>query len=373
LRTYLDHNATSPLRPVAKEAMLAAMEICGNASSVHREGRAARKLLDDSREAIAQELGVIAPMIIFTSGGSEANNLAIKNAPVERILISAIEHPAVIESAKASGKPVVTVPITAQGVVDLEALAKLLEGPKALVSVMLANNESGVLQPIREIVALAQAHGALVHTDAVQTFGKIPVNFGLLGVDMMTIAAHKIGGPTAIGALVVRDGLALEPLIHGGGQELRRRAGTENLIGIAGFAAVAKEKHLSVKVLRDQLEEALAEAVIFGGDAPRLPNTTYFSQPGMSAETLLMNFDLEGIAVSSGSACSSGKVTKSHVLTAMNVAPELAKGAIRVSLGWNTTSEHIEHFIAVWRSLLARHSHSTRHSGEGRNPIRISA
>jgi cysteine desulfurase len=331
------------------------MDVDGNASSVHREGRAARKLLDDSREAIARELGVIAPMIVFTSGGSEANNLAIKHAPVERILISAIEHPAVIESAKASGKPVTYIPVSTDGVVDLTALADLLKGPNALVSVMLANNETGVIQPIREIVTLAQAHGALVHTDAVQAFGKIPVNLGLLGVDMMTIAAHKIGGPTAIGALVVRDGLPLEPLVHGGGQELRRRAGTENLIGIAGFAAVAKESHLSIKALRDELEEALESAVIFGGEVPRLPNTTYFSQPGMSAETLLMNFDLEGIAVSSGSACSSGKVTKSHVLNAMGVAPELAKGAIRVSLGWNTTSEHIKHFITVWRSLLERH------------------
>ncbi len=356
MRTYLDHNATSPLRPVVKEAMRAAMDVDGNASSVHREGRAARKLLDDSREIIARELGVIAPMIIFTSGGSEANNVAIKSAPVERILVSAIEHPAVIEAAKASGKSVVYVPVTTDGVVDLKALAELLVGSKALVSVMLANNETGVIQPIREIVSLAQAHGALVHTDAVQAFGKMPVNFGLLGVDMMTIAAHKVGGPTAIGALVVRDGLPLEPLVHGGGQELRRRAGTENLVAIAGFAAVAKENHLSIKVLRDQLEEALESAVIFGGDAPRLPNTTYFSQPGMSAETLLMNFDLEGVAVSSGSACSSGKVTKSHVLTAMGIAPELAKGAIRVSLGWNTTSEHIEHFITVWRKLLARHN-----------------
>ena len=355
MRTYLDHNATSPLRPVAKEAMRAAMDICGNASSVHREGRLARKLLDDSREAIARELGVIAPMIIFTSGGSEANNLAIKSAPVERILVSAIEHPAVLESAKASGKPVTYIPVTPEGIVDLKVLAELLVGPKALVSGMLANNETGVIQPIREIVALAQSHGALVHTDAVQAFGKMPVNFGLLGVDMMTIAAHKIGGPTAIGALVVRDGLAMEPLVHGGGQELRRRAGTENLTGIAGFASVANEKHLNVKALRDQLEESLDGAVIFGRDAPRLPNTTYFSQPGMSAETLLMNFDLDGIAVSSGSACSSGKVTKSHVLSAMGVTPELARGAIRVSLGWNTTSEHIEHFIAVWRELLARH------------------
>jgi cysteine desulfurase len=355
LRTYLDHNATSPLRESVKQAMRAAMDVEGNASSVHREGRLARKLLDDSREAIAGALGVLAPMIVFTSGGSEANNMAIRNAPVERILVSAIEHPAVIEAAKAVNKPAEFIPVTSQGIVDLEALAKMLEGPKALVSVMLANNETGVIQPIREIVALAQKHGALVHADAVQAFGKIPVNFGLLGVDMMTIAAHKIGGPTAIGALVLRDGLPMEPFIVGGGQELRRRAGTENLVGVAGFAAVARENLLNVKALRDELESSLEGAVIFGGEAERLPNTTYFSQPGMSAETLLMNFDLEGIAVSSGSACSSGKVTKSHVLSAMAVAPELARGAIRISLGWNTTHEHIEHFTSVWRKLLARH------------------
>jgi cysteine desulfurase len=355
VRAYLDHNATSPLRESVKQAMGAAMDVDGNASSVHREGRLARKLLDDSREAIARSIGVIAPMISFTSGGSEANNLAIKSAPVQRLLVSAIEHPAVIEAAKSARLPAEFIPVTPQGAVDLEALAKLLEGPKALVSVMLANNETGVVQPIREIAALAQAHGALVHTDAVQALGKIPVNFGLLGVDMMTLAAHKVGGPTGIGALVVRDGLALEPLIHGGGQELRRRAGTENLVGIAGFAAVAQERLLEVKALRDDLESKLEGAVIFGQAAERLPNTTCFAMPGMSAETLLMNFDLEGVAVSSGSACSSGKVTRSHVLTAMGVAPELASAAIRISLGWSTVPEHIEHFIVVWRRLLARH------------------
>ena len=349
------------------------MEISGNASSVHREGRIAHKLLDDSRETIAQMIGVIAPMISFTSGGSEANNLAIKGAPVERLLVSAIEHPAVIEAAKASGKPTTSIPVTQQGVVDLEALAKLLEGPKALVSVMLANNETGAIQPVREVVALAQKHKALVHTDAVQAFGKMPMNFGLLGVDMMTIAAHKVGGPAGVGALIVRDGLALEPLVHGGGQELRRRAGTENLIGIAGFAAVAREKLIDAKCLQDELEKQLSESIVFSKDAPRLSNTTCFAHPSMSAETLLMNFDLEGLAVSSGSACSSGKVARSHVLEAMQVPHELSRAAIRVSLGWNTTSENINHFIAVWKSLLARHSTLTRHSGESRNPIRISA
>lgn len=355
MRTYLDHNATSPLRPEAKAAMLAAMELAGNASSVHAEGRAARKVMDDARDAVANAVGVIAPMVIFTGSGTEANNLALKGAPIERIIISSIEHPAVIEAAKACGKPVRVIPVTAHGVLDLGALEDALHGPKALVSVMLANNETGVIQPIRDVVAMAQGFGALVHTDAVQALGKIPVNFGLLGVDMMTLSAHKLGGPIGAGALIVRDGLALEPLIHGGGQELRRRAGTENLAAIAGFGAIAAKNMNAVKALRDELESSLEGAVIFGAGADRLPNTTCFAIPGMNAETLLMTFDLEGIALSSGSACSSGKVAKSHVLAAMGVAPEISKGVIRVSLGWDTASGHIDHFIAAWRKILARH------------------
>ncbi|WP_373503305.1 cysteine desulfurase family protein [Aestuariivirga sp.] len=355
MRTYLDHNASSTLRSQAKAAMIAAMDVTGNASSVHAEGRMARKLLDDAREQVARAIGVIAPMVVFTGGGSEANNLALKGAPVERLIVSAIEHPSVLEAAKASGKAVEILPVDANGIVDLAALERLLPGRRTLVSVMLANNETGVIQPLREIVALAQAHGALVHTDAVQALGKIPVNFGLLGVDLMTLSAHKLGGPVGAGALVVRDGLALEPLIHGGGQELRRRAGTENLAAIAGFGAVANEKLNAVKDLRDKLESSLEGAIIFGADVARLPNTTCFAMPGMNAETLLMGFDLEGIAASSGSACSSGKVAKSHVLAAMGVAPEISRGAIRVSLGWDTTSAHIEHFTAAWRKMLARH------------------
>jgi len=354
LRSYLDHNATSPLRPSAKAAMLAALETGGNASSVHAEGRAARKILDDSREAIARQLGVIAPMVIFTSGGSEANNLAIKGIAVERILVSAVEHPSVIEAAKASGKPVEVIPVTAQGVVDFDALRALLAGPKALVSAMLANNETGVIQPVRDIAELAHAQGAVVHTDAVQAFGKIPVNFALLGVDLMTITKHKLGGPPGIGALIVRDSLPLAPLIHGGGQELRRRAGTENVAGAAGFAAVASEKRFNVKELHDELESELQDAVVLGQDAERLPNTTCFAVPGLNAETLLMSFDLDGIAVSSGSACSSGKVAKSHVLDAMGIAPEISRAAVRVSLGWNTTQDDISNFIAAWWRVRAR-------------------
>lgn len=353
MRTYLDHNATTPLRPEAKQVMLAALDAGGNASSVHAEGRAARKLLDDAREQVARALGVIPPMVVFTSGGSEANNLALKGAPVERLIVSAIEHPAVLEAARASGKTVEIIPVDGNGVIDLAALESMLRGPRALVSVMLANNETGVIQPVAEIARMAQGH--IVHTDAVQVLGKVPVNFGLLGVDMMTLSAHKLGGPVGVGALIVRDGLALEPLIHGGGQELRRRAGTENIPGIAGFGAVAQMKLQNCRPLRDRLEAALEGAVIFGRDVERLPNTTCFAYPGMSAETLLMAFDLEGIAVSSGSACSSGKVAKSHVLGAMGAAPEISRAAIRVSLGWDTTENHIDHFIAAWRKIFERH------------------
>ncbi|NMD07283.1 MAG: cysteine desulfurase, partial [Phyllobacteriaceae bacterium] len=265
------------------------------------------------------------------------------------------EHPAVIESAKAAYKPAELIPVTSQGVVDLEALANLLEGPKALVSVMLANNETGVVQPISAVVDLARKHGALVHVDAVQGFGKLPVNFGLLGCDLMTVAAHKVGGPVGIGALVIRDGLVVDPLIVGGGQELRRRAGTENLAAITGFAAVAEERPIDTKALQKQLESALKDTMIIGDAVDRLPNTTCFAMPGFKAETLLMNFDLSGVAVSSGSACSSGKVGRSHVLEAMGLAPEISSAAIRVSLGWNTTAADVQHFITVWNQLLQRH------------------
>jgi cysteine desulfurase len=355
IRTYFDHNATSPLRPVARAAMLAALELGGNASSVHAEGRAARSLLDDAREAIAREISVLSQMVIFTSGGSEANNLALKGVPADRVLISAIEHPSVVEAAKASGRPFEFIPVDGNGIVELESLDQMLaHGPRALVSAMLANNETGVIEPIREIVSLAHRHGALVHTDAVQAFGKTPVNFGILGVDLMTVSAHKLGGPLGAGALIIRDGLVIEPLVHGGGQELRRRAGTENVPAITGFAATVREKRPEISHLRDRLESELEGAVIIASSVPRLPNTTCVAWPGVSAETLLMAFDLDGIAVSSGSACSSGKVTKSHVLRAMGLAHEIAGSAIRVSLGWSTTEEDIGRFVAASKKILAR-------------------
>src|SRR5438105_10065262 len=230
----------------------------------------------------ARRSGVIPATVIFTSGGSEANNLAIKGAAVDRLLISAIEHPSVIEAAKASGKPVESVPVDRNGILDLDALDRMLGGgPRALVSVMLANNETGVVEPLREIARIVHGHGSLVHTDAVQAMGKIPVNFDILAVDLMTLSAHKLGGPIGAGALIVGDGLALEPLIHGGGQELRRRAGTENVAAIAGFAAAAREKRLDISHLRDRLEAELEEAIVIGSAAERLPNTTCLAWPGV--------------------------------------------------------------------------------------------
>jgi cysteine desulfurase len=243
MRVYLDHNATSPIRPEVKAAMVSAMDVAGNASSIHKEGRAARKLMDDAREKIAFSVGALPQMITFTSGGTEANTMALRGVAAERILVSAIEHPCVLDAAKATGKPVGIIPVDDQGRVNLRALEDLIFGPNNLVSIMLANNETGVIQDMAAIREITDRKGALLHIDAVQAFGKLIVNFGLLGADMVTIAAHKVGGPKGIGALIVRDGLVVEPLLVGGGQELRRRAGTENIAAIAGFGAVAELAH----------------------------------------------------------------------------------------------------------------------------------
>ncbi len=349
--------------------MLAALETGGNASSIHAEGQLARRRIDLAREQVAVLVGAHPGMVIFTSGGTEANNLAVRGARVDRLIISASEHPAVTDAARASGKPVEIVPIDSEGLVDLDFLAHSLAQGNApgLVSVMLANNETGVLQPVQEIVKIAQEHDALVHTDAVQAAGMINMSFLLLGVDMLTLSAHKLGGPQGIGALVVREGLELDALVLGGGQELRMRGGTENLPGISGFGAATvtanknvDKNHSRIKRLRDELQsqllEATPEAQIFSGASERLPNTVCFAHPGMTSEMLLIAFDLEGVAVSSGSACSSGKVTRSTVLEAMGVEENLAAGAIRVSLGWNSTETDVAHFADVWRQITRRHS-----------------
>ena len=364
-RTYLDHNATSPLRPEAREIMLAVLDGPANASSIHDEGRRARAVVEDARDALAVATGCKRDMITFTSGGTEANNLAVKGAPVDRLIVSAIEHPAIMEAAGATGKHITVVPVNEDGLVDLAELERALstgEGT-SLVSIMLANNETGVVQPIAEIAQLAAQHGALVHSDAVQAVGKLPVNWLMLGVDMLSVTGHKFGGPQGAGALFVREGLDVAAQSHGGGQELRRRPGTENVAAIAGLGAAVLEAAKLTKdyrSLRDKLESGLhrlsPDLTIFSGNAERLPNTSCFAIDGMTADTTLIAADLEGISVSSGSACSSGKVAASPVLAAMGVTPERAGCAIRASIGWNTTEQDIDRFLVVWQRLIERHS-----------------
>jgi cysteine desulfurase len=369
-RVYLDWNATAPLRAEARQAMTSALELCGNPSSVHAEGRSARKLVEDARAIVAKAVGASPRNVIFTSGGTEANALALRpglrrssGAPVERLLVSAIEHASVLVGGSFSAPTIEIIRVTSSGLIDLVRLRALLVGrPPALVSVMLANNETGALQPVAEAAEIVHGENGLMHVDAIQAFGRISFNINSLSADLVTLSAHKIGGPKGAGALVLAEGVAgLEPLLRGGGQELSRRAGTENVAGIAGFgaAAMAALETLEtdtnrLQALRDRLESGLRQtpgAIIFSDAAPRLPNTTLFTVPGLRAETAVIGFDLAGIAVSSGSACSSGKVQPSHVLQAMGFGPELAQGAVRLSLGWSTGDADIDRCLEAWRKL----------------------
>jgi cysteine desulfurase len=321
-------------------------------------------VIDDARQAVAAGLGVRPDMVIFASGGSEANNLALRASQARALIVSAVEHPSVMAAARADGRFVAEIPVDAEGLVDLDRLAGLLAAAPSpcLVSVMLANNETGVIQPIKAVSDLVHAHESFLHVDAVQAFGRLAVRFAVLGADLLTLSAHKLGGPLGAGALVVNDRLKLDSLIKGGGQEFGRRAGTENTAAIAGFAAALRditENPLPNADLRDDLETRFkaieADMVVFGGAAPRLVNTTSFAVPGLDAQTVLMGFDLAGVAVSSGSACSSGKVARSHVLAAMGVSDELATAAVRVSLGWTTIRDDIEAAAAAWQVIVARH------------------
>ena len=355
--TYLDWNATAPLRPEAAAAIGAALALGGNPSSVHHRGRAARRLVEESRAAVAAVAGAPTEAVVFTSGGTEANHLALLGAGRSRILVSAVEHSSVLHAAPEAER----IPVDSDGLVDLAALTGLLDADSrpALVSVMLANNETGVIQPAAEIAAIAHAHGALFHCDAVQAAGKIPLSLAAIGADFVTLSAHKIGGPAGIGALVMAPGAEIAPLLRGGGQERNRRAGTENLAGIAGFAAAAaacdSAEHDRVRMLRDRLEAALpGDAVVIAAGAPRLPNTAAIAMPGVSAETQVIALDLDGVMVSAGAACSSGKVGPSHVLAAMGVAPDIADATIRVSLGWSTGEADIAHFLDAWTALSRR-------------------
>ena len=358
---YLDWNATAKLRPEAQAAVTAALNVTGNPSSVHAAGRAARRLIEEARDKVAALVGVTARDVVFTSGGTEANMLALTPALGEVLLISAIEHPSVRSGGRFAAAE--DVPVTAAGVIDLAALERQLAGrSRPLVSLMLANNETGVIQPVAEAAALVHAAGGLLHVDAVQGPGRIDCDFKALGADLMTLSSHKIGGPQGVGALIRRDGLAIDPQIKGGGQERGARAGTENVAGIAGFGAAAEAARqgwtaeaAAMAALRDTLEAGIKavapKAVIFGAEAARLPNTTLFSVPGMKAETAVIAFDLEGVAVSSGAACSSGKVAPSHVLAAMGTAPELSRGAIRVSLGYATSDDDVGTILKAWGKL----------------------
>jgi cysteine desulfurase len=368
-RVYLDWNATTPLRPEAKAAMAHAWEISGNPSSVHAEGREARRLVEDARAAVAASVGADAANVVFTSGGTEANSLALtpglrrgKGERVERLVVSAIEHASVLAGGRFAPETIRSIGVTRDGIVDLARLRIQLEGPPALVSIMLANNETGAIQPVAEAAEMVHAAGGLLHVDAIQALGKIPFDLASVGADLISLSAHKIGGPKGVGALVLAEGVeSLSPLLRGGGQEKGRRAGTEDVAGIAGFGAAAKaalagrdEDASREQGLRERLESGLKQtpgAVIFAEPSKRLPNTVLFAIPELRAETAVIGFDLAGIAVSSGSACSSGKVQPSHVVEAMGFGLELARGAVRLSLGWSTTSADIESTLEAWRKL----------------------
>jgi cysteine desulfurase len=365
-RAYFDWNATAPLCEPARDAMLEAMAATGNASSVHAEGRSARSVIEKSRAQVAALVSAEAKNVTFTSGGTEANALALtpaletrgERAPRDRLFVSAIEHP----SVRSGGRfyEASELPVDESGRVRLELLAQQLSrAQRPLVSVMLANNETGVIQPIAEIASIVHAANGILHVDAVQGPGRIACDIGALGADLMTISAHKIGGPQGMGALIRRDDIHIvDPLIRGGGQERNTRAGTENVAAIAGFGAAAAAMQPDTSRLakmRDDLEAELRaitpEIVVFGADADRLPNTLLFALPGAKAETAIIAFDLSGIAVSSGSACSSGKVQPSHVLAAMGVAPDLAIGAIRLSIGSTTNGNDVGMLLSAWRKI----------------------
>ena len=370
-RIYLDWNATAPLRTEAREAMTAAMDLSGNPSSVHAEGRKARKVVEDARATIAGTVGALARNVIFTSGGTEANALALtpglrraSGPPVERLAVSAIEHASVLAGGRFPTEAISNIGVTRSGLVDLDRLRVMLADlPPALVSIMLANNETGAVQPVAEAGEIVHSAGGLLHVDAIQAFGKIPLDINALNADLLTLSAHKIGGPKAAGALVLAEGLlGPEPLLRGGGQERGHRAGTENVAGIAGFGAAVcaalgavDRDAIRLEGLRNHLENGLRQTpdiIVFSDDVTRLPNTTLFTVPGLKAETAVIGFDLAGIAVSSGSACSSGKVQPSHVLQAMGYGPKLAQGAVRLSLGWSTSEADIDRCLEAWRKLV---------------------
>jgi cysteine desulfurase len=363
-RTYLDWNATAPLRPEAREACIAALDVVGNPSSPHAHGRRARAIVEDAREQVAALVGARPAEVVFTSGGTEANN-AVLAAGWDTIVLSGIEHDSVRAPARAGKARIIEMPVARNGMVRVDvAITAGASASRSLMSLQVANNETGVIQPVAEAAAAAKAQGFLIHTDAVQAAGRIPVDLRALGVDYLTLSAHKLGGPKGIGALVMHERASLPALISGGGQERRRRAGTENVTAIAGFGAAAEAalrdlaRMKQVSALRDRLEDQVRavtpDAVVIGADAARLPNTANIALAGMSAETLVIALDLAGAAVSAGAACSSGKVGTSHVLEAMGLEQTVARAAIRVSLGWSSTERDVAAFVEAWGRVAAR-------------------
>ncbi|MDC9701032.1 MAG: cysteine desulfurase family protein [Alphaproteobacteria bacterium] len=389
MRVYLDYNATVPLCAAAREAMCAAFELCGNASSIHREGKHIRSLIERARSDVSALVGAQPQEVIFVSGGTEANNMALLpsvcggprfnsgqrdeklhgRAVCSRLLMSAVEHVSVREGHGFLPDRSAFISVDRQGLVDLDHAQHLLDesfqkGERVLVSLMLANNETGVIQPVTEMASLVHRYGGLIHCDAVQAAGKIPVDMGALDVDLMSLSAHKMGGPQGIGALFIRDGVEVCSFLRGGQQEQSHRAGTENLIGIAGFGASARfvagctGEGRQIAVLRERLEEGLQliapDVEFFSSKVPRLPNTSNFALAGLVAETAVIFFDIEGFAVSSGSACSSGKVSSSYVLQHMQVPLKVREGAVRVSIGPETTRSCIDRFLLVFERLVSR-------------------
>lgn len=378
MRHYLDYNASAPLRPAVREVILRAFDAVGNPSSVHTEGRRAHALIETAREEVAALVGARARDVFFTSGGSEANNTVMTPslrrepsfATFALHLMGAGEHASVLSGSRFPENARETIPVDGDGVADVDFIDARLRrlaqegGATALVSLQAANSETGVVQPLAEVAEIVHRHGGLLHVDAVQAAGKLPVDMAAWGADVMTLSAHKIGGPKGVGAFVTRPGVEVrERLVRGGGQEGGYRAGTENVAGIAGFGeacALARDELADYAALtgalRDRLEARLRlvepGVVVFGARAPRLPNTSAFAIDGLKAETLLMMLDLEGMAVSSGSACSSGKVRRSHVLTAMGIAPSLAEGALRVSFGWASTEADVESFATAFQKVV---------------------
>ncbi|MBZ5758152.1 MULTISPECIES: cysteine desulfurase family protein [Rhizobium] len=376
-RLYLDWNATAPLHPAAREAMLRGLDLFGNPNSVHGEGRATRAAIEAARRDVAVLTGADPAHVIFTSGATEAANMVLTpefrmgRTPlaVGHLYVSAIEHPALREGGRFAKDRVSEIPVTFDGVVDLVALETMLSGhDKAqglpMVAIMLANNETGILQPVRAAAEIVRRHGGIFVVDAVQGVGRVKTDINEIGADFMIVSSHKIGGPKGAGALVSRGEIMMpKPLIHGGGQEKGHRSGTENSLAVIGFGAAAaaataefQSRNAAVLALRDRLEGGMRDAaddvIIHGEGQPRVPNTTFFTLPGLKAETGQIAFDLEGVALSAGSACSAGKLGESHVLVAMGRDPRL--GALRISLGFDTKNDDIDRVLAAFAKIAGR-------------------